>query len=106
MPIGQNFQIDDTMMKLDAPWLLAELIGTKDRAKRSTHPRLLGVVFEKLPLQLRQRWWRETDYGRRDASPALVMAIAAHVGSTARKCSRMLKKQEGRIDKRKRVTAK
>jgi len=30
----------------------------------------------KLPLKLRQRWWRETDYGRQLPSPELLAAIA------------------------------
>jgi len=30
----------------------------------------------KLPLKLRQRWWRETDYGRQPPSPELLAAIA------------------------------
>jgi len=78
----------------DGPWLLKELLGAgHEPTKRSTNPRLLGVVFEKLPLSLRQRWWLETDYGRRDASPKLVAVIAAYVGLTACKCSTMLKNQ-------------
>lgn len=28
-----------------------------------------------LPLELRQRWWRETDYGRQPPSDDLVQAI-------------------------------
>jgi hypothetical protein len=79
----------------DGPWDLAELLGAGHQpSKRATNPRLLGVVFEKLPLRLRRRWWRETDYGRRDASLELVAAIAAHVRATARKCRKMLKAQE------------
>jgi hypothetical protein len=75
--------------------MLKELLGAGHRpGKRSTNPRLLGVVFERLPKPLRQRWWRETDYGRRDPSPALVATIADYVGSTARKCAEMLHNQE------------
>lgn len=29
-----------------------------------------------LPLPLRQRWWRETDYARNDPPAALALAIA------------------------------
>jgi hypothetical protein len=77
------------------PSTLKELLGAGHRpGKRSTNPWLLGVVFQRLPLLLRQRWWRETDYGCRDASLELVAAIADYVGSTARKCSEMLKNQE------------
>jgi hypothetical protein len=78
----------------DGPWMLAELLGERDRSKCSTNPRLLGVVFEKLPLELRQRWWRETDYGRRTAPLELVAVIAVHIGATARKCAEMLRAQE------------
>jgi hypothetical protein len=28
-------------------------------------PEILGVLWFKLPEKFRQRWWRETDYGRR-----------------------------------------
>jgi hypothetical protein len=45
-------------------------------------------------LPLRQRWWRETDYGRRDAPLELVAAIADHVSATARACAKMLRDQE------------
>jgi hypothetical protein len=80
--------------------MLKELLGAGHKpGKRSTNPYLLGVVFERLPLLLRQRWWRETDYGGNDPPDAiarleLVAAIAAHVGATASKCAEMLKAQE------------
>jgi hypothetical protein len=81
------------------PWMLKELLGAGHQpGERSTNPYLLGVVFEKLPKPLQQRWWRETDYGRapRDviAHLELVAAIADYVGSTTRKCAEMLKAQE------------
>ena len=40
----------------------------------------IGVSFEqwfKLPLPLRQRWWRETDYSKKAPSPDLVREIVA-----------------------------
>jgi hypothetical protein len=98
-------QTNDPSKRSD-PWDLKELLGLSHEAqdvsrrfltKRSTNPRLLGVVFQKLPLQLRRRWWRETDYGRRPPSLELVAAIAAHVGATARKCRKMLDAQENPI---------
>jgi hypothetical protein len=77
------------------PWMLKELLGAgHEPGKRSTNPYLLGVVFKKLPKQLQQRWWRETDYGRRDVPLELVAAIADYVAATARKCAEMLKNQE------------
>jgi hypothetical protein len=83
------------------PWDLKELLGAghkiQDVSRRflnSTNPFLLGVVFQKLPLPLRQRWWAETDYGRLIPSPALVAAIADHISATARKCAEMLDAQE------------
>jgi hypothetical protein len=33
-----------------------------------------------LPLKLRQRWWRETDYGRLEPSVELVRAIWQALG--------------------------
>jgi hypothetical protein len=81
--------------------MLKELLGAGHQpGERSTNPYLLGVVFKRLPLPLQQAWWRETDYGRRDAPVnvrkrlELVAAIAAHIASTARKCAEMLKIQE------------
>jgi hypothetical protein len=65
--------------------------------KRSTNPFLLGVAFQKLPIELRRHWWQETDYGQRAPSPALVAMIAAYVGSVAWQCSEMLKAQENPI---------
>ena len=80
---------------LVGPWMLKELLGAGHQPrKRAANPFLLGVVFERLPLQLQRRWWRETDYGRRDAPLELVAAIADYVGSTARKCAEMLWAQE------------
>ena len=81
------------------PWMLKELLGAGHQPrKRSTNPFLLGVVFERLPKPLRQRWWRETDYGRRNpSSPSsmeLVAAIADHVSATARMCAKTLWDQE------------
>jgi hypothetical protein len=79
--------------------MLKELLGAGRRAgKRSTNPYLLGVVFERLPKPLRQRWWRETNYGRPDppdviAHLELVAAVADYVGATARMCVEMLKNQ-------------
>jgi hypothetical protein len=82
------------------PWMLKELLGAGHRpGKRSTNPYLLGVVFERLPLPVRQHWWRETDYGRREASPELVAVIAVYVGSIAWKCAEMLKAQENPIER-------
>jgi hypothetical protein len=83
----------------DGPWMLKELLGAgHEPGKRSTNPYLLGVVFERLPLPLRRRWWRETDHGHapRDviAHLELVAAIAVHVGATAWKCAEMLRAQE------------
>ena len=40
----------------------------------------IGVSLEqwfKLPLPLRQRWWRETDYSKKAPSPDLVRDIVA-----------------------------
>jgi hypothetical protein len=40
----------------------------------------IGVSLEqwfKLPLPLRQRWWRETDYSKKAPSPDLVREIVA-----------------------------
>jgi hypothetical protein len=34
-------------------------------------------IWLKLPLKLRQRWWRETGYGARQPSPELLAAIEA-----------------------------
>ena len=77
------------------PWMLKELLGAGHQpGERSTNPYLLGVVFKRLPLPLQQAWWRETDYGRRDAPLEFVAAIADYVGSTARKCAEMLNNQE------------
>lgn len=36
---------------------------------------LSNAQWHKLPLKLRQRWWRETEYGRRAPGEALVAAI-------------------------------
>ena len=44
-----------------------------DGAKSFTVPR--PDQWSKLPLKLRQRWWRETDYGKREPSDDLVKAI-------------------------------
>jgi hypothetical protein len=82
----------------DGPWMLKELLGAgHGPGKRATNPYLLGIVFEKLPKPLRQRWWAETDYGRRNPSLELVAVIAAHIGATAWTCAEMLKVQENPI---------
>jgi len=83
------------------PWMLKELLGAGHQpGERSTNPYLLGVVFERLPKRLRQRWLREIDYdcqgeplevGKR---LELVAAIAAYIASTARMCAEMLERQE------------
>jgi hypothetical protein len=44
-----------------------------DSAKSFTVPR--PEQWSKLPLKLRQRWWRETDYGKVEPSEELVKAI-------------------------------
>jgi hypothetical protein len=75
--------------------MLKELLGAgHGSGKRSTNPFLLGVVFEKLPIELRRRWWQETDYGRRNPSLELVAVIAVYVGATAWQCAKMLESQE------------
>jgi hypothetical protein len=85
-------------MSAPGPWDLKELLGAgHEPGKRSTNPYLLGVVFKKLPKPLRQRWWRETDYGRRPPSLELVAVIAAHMGAIAWRCAEMLKAQENPI---------
>jgi hypothetical protein len=77
------------------PWMLKELLGAGHQpGERSTNPHLLGVVFKKLPMKLKRRWWRETDYGQHPPSLELVAAMAIHVAATARKCRKMLKNQE------------
>lgn len=48
--------------------------GPTARAKSFTVPRWPDQ-WHKLPLKLRQRWWRETDYGKRAPSDDLVKAI-------------------------------
>jgi hypothetical protein len=39
----------------------------------------------RLPLPLRQRWWRETDYSRKQPSPDLIRVIVAAATSGAAK---------------------
>ena len=44
----------------------------------------IGVSLEqwfKLPLELRQRWWKETDYGKKAPSPELVREIVTSTAS-------------------------
>jgi hypothetical protein len=46
-----------------APWLADDA------------PLFYGQHWHKLPLRLRRRWWRETDYGALEPSPELIEAI-------------------------------
>jgi hypothetical protein len=39
-----------------------------------TDRRICRPCWFKLPLRLRRRWWRETDYGAREPSPELIEA--------------------------------
>lgn len=48
----------------------------------STSP-LSNVQWFKLPMKLRRRWWRETDYGRLPASDALVAECLQQSGGNA-----------------------
>jgi hypothetical protein len=85
---------------MNGPWDLKELLGAGHERgggflkKRSTSPYLLGAVFQKLPIDLRRRWWQETDYGHRPPSLKLVAEIADHITATARRCAKMLWEQE------------
>lgn len=55
--IDQKQRLNHTKDPSVGPWMLKELLGAGHQpGKRSTNPRLLGVVFERLPTPLRQRW--------------------------------------------------
>lgn len=53
-------------------------------AKSFTVPR--PEQWSKLPLKLRQRWWRETDYGRQAPNDALVEAIRETIEAADAPC--------------------
>jgi hypothetical protein len=36
---------------------------------------ILGVPWQKVPLKVRQLWWRETDYSRRPPSPEFIALL-------------------------------
>lgn len=46
-----------------------------DNQTKKLHERLTGERWLKLPLKLRQRWWRETDYNRLEPSQELLDVV-------------------------------
>jgi hypothetical protein len=46
-----------------------------DNQAKKLHEKLLHDQWFKLPLKLRQRWWRETDYHRLEPSPELLSIV-------------------------------
>jgi hypothetical protein len=52
-------------------WHLEALVGGDTRWRRHIEQgiRVLGVQWDKLPLEVRRRWWRETGYNRLPPSP-------------------------------------
>jgi hypothetical protein len=48
------------MIDIDMLW--------RDQPPPRKEPDILGVRWRELPIKFRQRWWKETDYGRRPVS--------------------------------------
>lgn len=55
------------MIDIDTLW--------HDQPPPRKEPELLGVPWRKLPKKFRQRWWKETDYGRLPPSPEFMARL-------------------------------